>query len=60
MFRKLFSLFSASKRRRSKRGVTRRKSRKSRTYKMRGGWGGAEPLPDFNKSTSQLGMKGGW
>ncbi len=37
MFRKLFSLFSASKRRRSKRGVTRRKSRKNRSYKMRGG-----------------------
>ncbi len=37
MFKKLFSLFSATKRRRSKRGVSRRKYRKNRSYKMRGG-----------------------
>ena len=34
MFKKLFSLFTATKRRRSKRRVSRRKKR---SYKMRGG-----------------------
>ncbi len=38
MFQKLFSLFKPkTKRRRSKRGFSKNKSRKGRTYKMRGG-----------------------
>lgn len=38
MFQKLFSLFTRkTKRRRSKRGFSKYKSRKGRTYKMRGG-----------------------
>jgi len=58
MFQKLFSLFTRkTKRRRSKRGFSKNKFRKSRTYKMRGGWGGAEPL---KKMDSSLLMKGGW
>ena len=67
MFQKLFSLFSCSKRRKSKgtkRGKRSTKKRTRRVYKMRGGWG--EPMTTlpvmFKKGDIMKDgiMKGGW
>ena len=56
MFQKLFSFFSTTKRRRTRKPAKLRKYKK--TLKMRGGWGGADPIV-LDKNSRPL-MKGGW
>ena len=70
MFQKLFSLFTSSKRRKSKGtkrgnasgksfGKRSTKTRRRRVSKMRGGWG--EPMSNLPQMFQKEGiMKGGW